>query len=54
MSDAKKKYETALSEIKKKSPDIPLVLSLLNESMEAGYSEAPEFGEAVGWFLLGF
>jgi TPR repeat protein len=51
MSDAKSKYEMALVEIRKEYPDIPLVLALLNESIDEGSSEA---AYALGtWYLFG-
>lgn len=51
MFDAKIKYKMALDEIKKESPDIPLVLTLLNESMDSGYSESAY--ALATWYLFG-
>lgn len=51
MLDAKSKYETALAEMKKDTPDISLVLKLLNDSVEAGCREA-EYALAT-WYLFG-
>lgn len=51
MPDEKRKYEMALAEIKKESPDIPLVLALLNESIDEGSSEAAY--ALATWYLFG-
>ncbi|MBI9074588.1 MAG: sel1 repeat family protein [Desulfatibacillum sp.] len=51
MSIAKTKYNKALAEISKESPDISSVLALLNESINAGSSEAAY--ALATWYLFG-
>ncbi|AFT68826.1 Putative secreted protein with protein prenylyltransferase domain [Alloalcanivorax dieselolei B5] len=51
MSDAKEKYDRALSEANSDSPDISLVLELLNESMDEGCSDSAY--ALATWYLFG-